>query len=101
MAIQYTNRPVPIQQKTWEKITKTAERENLVPNKRAKAGPIQRKTILDDASGVSKDVYQQIRVSRKLRDEFAAVCKARDTSPSTVLREFMRDCVDDVQGKGK
>ena len=42
-----------------------------------------------------KDVGLRIRVQRELREEFLKVCQAQDKPAAQVLREFMRDYVEE------
>jgi hypothetical protein len=44
-----------------------------------------------------KDVGLRIRVQRELREKFLEACKAEDKSAAQVLREYMRDYVQDRQ----
>lgn len=41
-----------------------------------------------------KDVGLRIRIDRQLREAFLAACKAEDKPAAQVLREFMRDYVE-------
>jgi hypothetical protein len=40
-----------------------------------------------------KDVGLRIRVQRELREQFVAACKAEDKPAAQVLREYMRDYI--------
>lgn len=42
-----------------------------------------------------KDVGLRIRVQRDLREQFLEVCRAQDKPAAQVLREFMREYVQD------
>lgn len=41
-----------------------------------------------------KDVGLRIRVQRELREQFLEACRAQDKPAAQVLREFMRDYVE-------
>lgn len=41
-----------------------------------------------------KDVGLRIRVQRELRDAFVAACRSQDKPAAQVLREFMREYID-------
>ena len=43
--------------------------------------------------GAMKDVGLRIRVQRDLREQFLEVCRAQDKPAAQVLREFMREYV--------
>lgn len=48
-----------------------------------------------------KDVGLRIRVQKELREQFLEACKAQDKPAAQVLREFMRDYVDEYTAPGK
>lgn len=46
-----------------------------------------------------KDVGLRIRIDRDLREQFVKACKADDKPASQVIREFMRDFVEQHEVK--
>ena len=48
-----------------------------------------------------KDSGLRIRVERDLRERFLEVCRQRDRPAAQVLREFMRQYIDEQMKKGK
>ena len=47
----------------------------------------------------TKDVGLRIRVDRELRDAFVTACRSQEKPAAQVLREFMRQFVNDAQEK--
>lgn len=48
-----------------------------------------------------KDAGLRIRVQRELRESFLEACQAQDKPAAQVLREFMREYVDEHEAKAK
>ena len=48
-----------------------------------------------------KDSGFRIRVSRELRDTFVATCREQDKPAAQVLREFMREYVEQARDQGE
>ena len=44
-----------------------------------------------------KDVGLRIRIDRKLRERFLRACKAEDRPAAQVIREFMREYIEDKE----
>lgn len=47
-----------------------------------------------------KDVGLRIRVQRELREQFLEACKAQDKPAAQVLREFMREFIEENNKEG-
>lgn len=49
--------------------------------------------------GVMKDAGMRIRVEQDLREEFIAVCQTQHTPAAQVIRQYMRDYVEQFKSK--
>lgn len=48
-----------------------------------------------------KDVGLRIRVQRELREQFLEACRTQDKPAAQVLREFMREFIEESKKTGK